>query len=58
MSAKEDGNSRASTVPSGPSLLGGGGGGGGGDSHMKETRILVVSFSVTKLQVLFSLQGG
>lgn len=24
---------------------------------MKETRILVVSFSVVKLQVLFSLQG-
>lgn len=54
MSAKEDGNSRASTVPSGPSRLGGE---GGGKSHMKETRILVVSFSVTKLQVLFSLQG-
>lgn len=58
MSAKEDGNSRASTVPSGTSLLGGGEGGRGGEnSHMKETRILVVSFSVAKLQVLFSLQG-
>lgn len=32
-------------------------GGGGENSHMKETRILVVSFSVVKLQVLFSLQG-
>ena len=30
MSAKEDGNSRASTVPSGTSLLGGGEGGAGG----------------------------
>ena len=57
MSAKEDGNSRASTVPSGTSLLGGGEGGRGENSHMKETRILVVSSSAVKLQVLFSLQG-
>ena len=43
MSAKEDGNSRASTVPSGPSLLGGGGGGGGEVSYErdKDTSCLV-----------------
>ena len=47
MSAKEDGNSRASTVPSGTSLLGGGegeAGGGGGElsyERDKDTRRLV-----------------
>lgn len=44
MSAKEDGNSRASTVPSGTSLLGGGEGGRRGElsyERDKDTRRLV-----------------